>query len=147
MAADAGGCYVDTSALVKRYVPEPGSDAFDAFCTACAVDMLISPLGSTEFTGVLQRRVRNRQLTVRQAGAVRRRFLTDVSVGGWRLVEFGSDMFSAASDLMLELSAPLATLDALHLACALRHGASQLATGDRQLADAAREARLHVHFF
>lgn len=142
-----GGCYIDTSALVKRYLREPGSDAFDEFCAGCEVDMLIGPLGSTEFTGVLQRRVRGKQLTLLQAGAIRHRFLADVVAGGWRLIEFGADAFSKASDLILHLGAPLATLDALHLACALQYGAGELATGDRQLATAARRAKLRVHLF
>lgn len=140
-------CYVDTSALIKRYLPEPGSDAFDAFCDLPSLDRIICPLGGTEFTGVLQRRVRSGEITARQAGAVRERFLSDLSSGGWTLVQFGPDTFSKASELMIHLAAPLATLDALHLACALQHDAVALATADRQLAAAARKAKLQVHFF
>ncbi len=140
-------CYVDTSALVKRYVHEVGSEEFDEFCTASVQNLLICPLGGTEFAGVLQRRVRNGDLTPRQASAIRQRFLADISSGGWNLIDFGNDVFSKASDLIDHLGAPLATLDALHLACALQHGANELATGDRQLANAARKARLRVHLF
>jgi predicted nucleic acid-binding protein len=140
-------CYVDTSALLKRYVGEAGSDAFDAFCGVPEVDRVISPLVATEFTGVLQRRVRTGALTRRQANTVHHSFLSDVAAGGWSTIEFGPDIFSSASQLMLHLAAPLATLDALHLAAALQHGATELATADRQLAVAAREARLHVHLF
>jgi len=145
--APGSGCYIDTSALVKRYVREAGSDAFDEFCAGCEFDMLICPLGGTEFAGVLQRRVRGKQLTLSQMGAIRQRFLSDVSAGGWSLIEFGADIFSKASDLILHLGAPLATLDALHLACALQHGATDIATADRQLATAARKAKLRVHLF
>ena len=109
--------------------------------------MSISPLGSTEFAGVLQRRLRTRQLTLRQAAAIRQRFAADVLAGGWSLIEFGADAFAKASELITHLGAPLATLDALHLACALQHGTRELATGDRQLATAARKAGLRVHLF
>ena len=140
-------CYIDTSALVKRYLPEPGSDAFDDFCDLPSLDRIICALAGTEFTGVLQRRVRTGEITARQAGAVRERFLGDLSAGGWTLVPFGPEIFSKASELMIHLAAPLATLDALHLACALQHDAVALATADRQLAAAARKAKLQVHFF
>ncbi|MGH6609393.1 MAG: type II toxin-antitoxin system VapC family toxin [Burkholderiaceae bacterium] len=149
MAAEvrASSCYVDTSALVKRYMQEAGSEAFDKFCAESGLDMLICPLGSTEFVGVLQRRVRGKQLSARQSGVISQRFLADVAAGGWRLIEFGADVFAEANNLILHLGAPLGTLDALHLACALQHGADELATGDRQLATAARKARLRVHLF
>lgn len=149
MAVEAGPdlCYVDTSALVKRYIEESGSDAFDAFCALARLERLICPLVGTEFSGVLQRRLRSGMLNARQVAAVHRRFLADVAAGGWGMIEFGSDIFSQASDLMFNLGAPLATLDALHLACALQHGVGEFATADNQLAAAARKARLHVHTF
>ena len=129
MALDAEiACYVDTSALVKRYVEEDGSDDFDGFCEQPAFARLICPLGQTEFASVMQQRIRSGMLTSRQTAAVRQRFLTDIVAGGWRVV-------------------PLSTVDALHLACALVHGASDFATADRQLATAARKAKLQVHLF
>ena len=148
MAADrAIACYIDTSALIKRYVEETGSDAFDAFCELPAIERVLCPLGVTEFTGVLQRRVRLRSLTPTQAAAVRRRFLADVAAGGWRIVVFEAEMFSKADSLMIDLGAPLATLDALHLACALQHRTQEFATADLQLATAARKAKLRVRTF
>ena len=148
MAVDAATvCYIDTSALTKRYVEEAGSDAFDAFCELPAIERVICPLGVTEFTGVLQRRLRSRSLSPKQAAAVRQRFLADVAAGGWRIVDFESELFAKANDLMLDLGAPLATLDALHLACALHHGTQEFATADLQLATAARKAKLRVHTF
>ena len=140
-------CYIDTSALIKRYLPEPGSDAFDDFCDLPSLDRIICALGGNEFTGVLQRRVRNGEITARQASAVRERFLSDLYSGGWRMVQIGPDIYSKASELLIHLAAPLATLDALHLACALQHDAAALATADRQLATAARKAKLQVHPF
>lgn len=140
-------CYVDTSAVVKRYVEEPGSDAFDAFCEAGAVELVISPLVPVELTGTLRRRVRGGEINPRYASEARRRFSDDVSARGWVMIPFGAAVFSRASDLMLTLGTPLATLDALHLACALLYGVDALATADRQLAAASRKARLQVHTF
>ncbi len=140
-------CYVDTSALVKRYVEERGSSAFDDFCDSDERDLVISPLVGTELTGTLQRRIRAGHMTARHASEARRRFLDDVVSGGWRMIEFEAAVFSKASDLMLTIGAPLATLDAMHLACALINGADALATSDHQLATASRRAKLQVHTF
>ena len=132
---------------MKRYLEEDGSDAFDAFCELPAVERVMCPLGITEFNGALERRVRLRNLTRSQACAVRQRFLGDVASGGWRVLDLEAEMFSTAGNLMIELGAPLATLDALHLACALHHGTQEFATADRQLATAARRAKLRVRIF
>ena len=149
MARDAAGvaCYVDTSALIKRYVEESGSTEFDEFCDLPDIDRVICPLGATELTGVLQRRVRTGLLTRHQANTLRQSFLSDIVGGGWQMIEFGPDVFSRANQLMLHLGVPLATLDALHLAAALQHGSAEFATADRQLAIAARKAKLRVHAF
>ena len=127
---------------MKRYLEEDGSDAFDTFCELPAVERVLCALGVTEFTGVLEHRVRLRSLTRSQASAVRQGFLVDVAAGGWRVVDFEAEMFSRAGNLMIELGAPLASLDALHRACALHHGTQEFATADPQLATAARKAKL-----
>ncbi len=148
MARDAlAVCYVDTSALIKRYLRETGSDAFDAFCERPELERVICPLGVTEFTSTVQRRIRLGNLNVRQAARVRQGLLADVASGGWRIIDFESDVFSKANQILVDLGAALSTLDALHLACALQYGANQFATADRQLATAARKAKLQVHEF
>ena len=140
-------CYVDTSALIKRYLFETGSDAFDAFCEASGFDHVICPLGVTEFSSTLQRRIRLGSLSTRQAGAARRTLLEDVASGGWRIIDFEPVVFSTANHLLVDLGVPVSTLDVLHLACAIEFGAAEFATADRQLATAARKARLRVHAF
>ena len=140
-------CYVDTSALSKRYVEEEGSDQFDAFCSLPAMQRLICPLGVTEFTSVMQRRRRMGLLTGRQVTAVRERFVSDVAAGGWRMIAFETAAFAKASELMMSLGVPLTTLDALHLATALQFEASEFATADKPLAVAALKTALRVHTF
>ncbi len=142
-----GSCYVDTSALIKRYVAEPGSDEFDAFCERADLHAVISPLGLTEFASAVRRKGRLGDMTGKQQSTVRKRFLDDIAAGGWQVVEFDPIFFDAARTIIEEGGTPLSTLDALHLACALGHGLSQFATADRQLAAAARKAKLRVHLF
>ena len=149
MARDAAAavCYVDTSALIKRYLRETGSEAFEVFCARTEIERVICPLGITEFTSALQRRLRLGNLNARQVALVRQGLIADVASGGWRVIDFESDVFSKANQLLGELGAPLSTLDALHLACALQYGVVHFATADLQLATAARKAKLQVHTF
>ena len=140
-------CYVDTSALIKRYVAESGSAEFDVFCTHSADELVISPLVSTEFESSLQRRLRMGQIAASQVREVRERLHADIASGGWRLQAFEAAVFGRASDLVIRLGAPLAALDALHLASALLCQAQSLATADKQLATAARKAGLRVFPF
>jgi predicted nucleic acid-binding protein len=143
-------CYVDTSALLKRFVHEAGATEFDAFVTQFEGDLVISPLGLTEFVSALQRRVRMAEITADYARQAYMQLLEEVSAGAWTMEAFDPMTFSQATQLITTLSKPLATLDAIHLAIALqlgrRTGVPMLATGDKQLATAAQSAALTVHY-
>ena len=65
----------------------------------------------------------------------------------WSIQPFNTAVIPHATRLIRELSAPLATLDALHLASAQSLGCESLATGDRQFARAVRLCGLIVHEF
>ncbi|RZU02502.1 type II toxin-antitoxin system VapC family toxin [Rivibacter subsaxonicus] len=139
--------YIDTSALAKRYLAEPASDAFDRFLATCGDDYVINPLGATEFESVLQRLQRQQLIDARHARRARTEFGKDLAAALWNMQPFDSDSFSLATALMQDLGVALATLDALHLASAISHQCSGLATGDRQLARAAAARGLDVYPF
>jgi uncharacterized protein len=139
--------YIDTSALAKRYVAERGSDAFDRFLVEHADDFVISPLVATEFESLLQRLRRQRLIDTRYAERARQHFSADLRAALWSMQPFESGSITLAAELMRKLTAPLATLDALHLASAIGLECGGLATGDRQLAKAAGERGLDIHPF
>lgn len=139
--------YFDTSALAKRYVAEPDSDAVDAFVQGLDGERVISPLVATEFESVLARLQRQQLIDERYGELARREFAADLTATLWQMHAFEPTSFARASLLLRELASPLATLNALHLACALELGCDALATGDRQLARAAAESGLAVHAF
>ena len=119
--------YVDTSAAAKLLVEEPHSAAFAAW-TDDHPDVVGTLLLETEL-----RRTAHR-LGVDQ-GAVSellRRF---------RLFEVTAGTFREAGALP---GARLRSLDALHLAAALRLGCQAIATYDERMADAARELGFDV---
>jgi len=139
--------YVDTSALLKRYVNEATSPAFDAFVAGDDDDFIISPLTITELESVLQRRLRQGDFDRRYLGRTRTLFGRDMASALWQVRPFEPAAFDEAARLMRELRQPLATLDALHLASALLYDCDRLATSDRQLARAAEASGLTIHDF
>jgi uncharacterized protein len=139
--------YVDTSALVKRYVREAHSDAFDAFLDREDHGYLIGPLVTTEFESVLERLQRQKIIGGAFARQARSDLAADLASSLWSLRTFDAISFQSAAHLMRTLQSPLSTLDALHLASALGLQCDGLVTADRQLAKAATECGLAVTQF
>jgi predicted nucleic acid-binding protein len=139
--------YVDTSALVKRYLSEAGSDAFDAFFLARA-PLAISRLTVVEMRCALARRRRAQQITAELEAQVLEAFRLDVQDGALALSSFLEDDLTLAYHLMDEVvDLPLRTLDALHLAVARRHAIPEFSTADKKQAEAAQKLGFALHRF
>ena len=128
--------YVDSSALLKRYVDEPDSDAADSLLRSDP------SLLTARHTIVEVRRNLARLLGERDASAARSAFLDDVGV--LSIVELDESTCEAAAGIA-EMTA-VRTLDALHLAAAQRAGGPGLPflTFDVRQAQAARSLGLTV---
>ena len=139
--------YLDTSALAKWYLNEPGSLAFQDFIVQHK-RAAISRLTIVEFRCLLARRLRARELSVQNEADAFRLLQSDIA-GGFLLVHPLHDTHAqAALDLIERLRRhPLRTLDALHLAIALDSGAALLATADRMMVRAAKTLGLPVATF
>lgn len=139
--------YVDTSALVKRYLQEPGSDPFDTFFLSQA-PLGISRLTIIEMRCVLARRRRANQVAPELEAQVLGAFRLDIQDGALVVAPFSEEDLTLADLLMDEVSTvPLRTLDALHLAVARHLTASGFATADKNQAEAARLLGLTLHSF
>ena len=139
--------YVDTSALVKRYLQEPGSDAFDAFFLTQA-PLGISRLTVIEMRCALARRRRANQVSPELETQVQEAFRLDMQDGALIVASFNDDDLTLAYHLMDEVGViPLRTLDALHLAVARHIAATEFATADKNQADAARKLGFALHSF
>lgn len=139
--------YVDTSALIKRYVREPSSARFEQFLSAEEHDLVVSPLGLTEFESMLQRRLRQREFDRRFLERTRDLLARDIESAVWTIHPFDPNVIPHATRLIRELGTPLATLDAVHLASAQALGCGSVATGDRQFGRAIRLCGIAVHDF
>ena len=128
--------YVDSSALLKRYVDEPDSDEANALLARDP------SLLTARHTIVEVRRNLARLLDERDATAAKAAFTEDIAAFG--IIELDSVICEAAADIA-ELTGAR-TLDALHLAAARRIGGSAVpfVTFDLRKAQAARTLGLTV---
>lgn len=140
--------YLDSSALVKRYIPETGSPWVTHLCQTEPVALSI--VGVPEIASALARRAREGALTAAQRDTVFRLFLADVR--SYVVVALNKTIAQRAAALLLTAPAAptpirLRALDALHVATAqwtfARARRRSIATGafvtaDLALADAAR---------
>ncbi len=134
--------YIDTSMLLKRYLPELGSDALDARLVAEQPRLIACELVKAEMVSALRRKQRQGLFDREFAHAAHARFLEDLHHLAVQTVTLESRCVRRATDLLQELETPLATLDALHLATALEQHAQIMFTHDAQLSRAARAAGL-----
>jgi predicted nucleic acid-binding protein len=122
--------YVDSSALLKRYVDEPDSDAAESLLRS-------DPAPLTARHAIVEvRRNLARLLEERDAAAARAAFLEDLAV--FSIIELDRVTCDMAADIAEITGAR--TLDALHLAAARRAGGSAVPflTYDVRQAQAAR---------
>jgi predicted nucleic acid-binding protein len=131
------GVYLDSSALAKLYVPEPGSEPLDRFLRGRR-DLMISELSVTEVISAVARRKREGALGAEQATRIRDAVLSDAASGSFRLLDLNPAVHREAERMLLTTeSVPLRTLDALHIALAVSGGARRVVTFDSRLAEAA----------
>lgn len=139
--------YIDTSALLKRYLPERNSDAFDEWFVA-ATPASVSRLTFVEVRSALARRRREQTLNAAQEASAMNELRIDVQDGVLAVQPGADHHFVDAFHLIDRLdSVPLRTLDALHLAIAGASGATTLATADAVMRRAAEALGMNVIFF
>lgn len=123
--------YVDTSALVKLVVEEPESSALRRFVESNRPRLATSELAIVELL---------RAVRVAAAGAdgIRR---ARQELDAAELIDVDRNLLETAVSWT---SARVRSLDAIHLASALRVGAREMLVYDRRLAEAAAAAGLEV---
>jgi uncharacterized protein len=139
--------YVDTSALIKRYLTEANSDEFDAFFMA-RTPLAISRLTLVEMRSTLARRRRNNEITALLEAQAMDEVRTDIQDGALTVHPINDDQVVRALHLIEQVAPlPFRTLDALHLSAALRIDAREFATADKNQAVAAQALGLTIFTF
>lgn len=136
-----GPIYLDTSALIKLFVPEAESDVLNESLVG-ATDVVISDLALTEMASALGRRTREGLLTPAEA----RRLLGEAGrlARACRRAELTPPTHRRAERLLLTAGSAVRSLDALHVSLAIDAGASTIVTYDSRLALAATGQHLFV---
>lgn len=134
--------YLDASALVKLFVPEPESDELNQALIG-AEDVILSDLALTEMASALGRRTREGLLTQAESRRLHREAAK--LAASCRRAELTPPVHRRAERLLLtSRKVPLRTLDAMHVAMALDTAAATLVTYDPHLRDAATSQGLFV---
>lgn len=131
--------FFDSSAWLKRYIEEVGSETVDAYCRDTD-EVGLSVLCLPETLSALNRKVREKVLPVNLY-----QLLKDNIVGELEdtdIIDLHPDVLVRSIDL-LEAN-QLRTLDALQIGCALVWQADLFVTADRRQLEAARQAGLEV---
>lgn len=104
--------YFDTSALIKRYVDEPGRSQVLRLLRKS--DCVVSAVLPVEVRSALRRRVAEKTLEGRRVPGILRRLAADRAY--WTIVEVSREVLAIAETL--SAAHPLRALDAIHVASA-----------------------------
>jgi len=136
--------YVDTSALAKWYVREPGSDEFEAWVQK-APRPTISSLTLVEMRCLLARWRRAGSLDEQSESRAYALFLQDIDRCHLSVEALDDGDVRSAVHLMGRVDTqPLRALDALHLSICASRRIGKLATADAVMAAAASELGIEV---
>ena len=138
--------YLDTSAAIPLFVPEPASDAVDAWFESCDDTLISSDWILTEFASALSIKVRRGEIEQMQAQGTWKHF-ESFCQSGVRLVPVSRQAFGQAEQLVRNVPGGLRSGDSLHLAMAIEVGAASIATADANLAKNAKSMGLAVNRF
>ena len=127
--------YVDTSVLVAYYCPEAMSGQVQDLLREQETPAL-SLLTEVELTSAVAKKVRLNELGSVEGKRILAKFASHVDVGLFRVISVESHHWRLARGWIGLFTAPLRTLDALHLAIASDE-ALQLVTSDKSLYEAA----------
>jgi predicted nucleic acid-binding protein len=137
------GAYIDTSVLGAYYCPEPLSAAAEDALRRIEAPV-ISVLSEVEFSSLISKKRRLKELNQRQAKEVLDLFATHVAEGFYRRIVLTAEHYLKARQLIASMGIKLHTLDALHLAAAIAETLILL-TADGDLAAAARRHKSRVN--
>lgn len=132
---------LDSSAFAKRYVQEVGSSKLDRILEG-ASELAFCVILVPEIISGLNRRLRERMLTVADYRAVKKQLMDDVRDA--TVLQITPSVISRAVKLLE--SNVLRSLDALHVACALEWQADLFVTSDRRQFTAATNTGLHAEY-
>jgi predicted nucleic acid-binding protein len=140
---------IDTSALVKYYHPEDGTQKVIRIIEEAGSRHYLSRLSLVEMVSAFAGKFRLGQIDAQEFADLRRRFYHDIGQGRFRVIPVTTPRYQAAMQLIAKhFQISLRTLDALQLAVALALShqgmIDQFVCADQRLCDTATEEGLSV---
>ena len=137
--------FFDTSALVKRYYEEEGSETVDELIEAEDSEVVITSLAVVEVASALRRKRNRDEITSDDVSRLLSSFFEE-ALAEFTILPMDDSFSETALDLVLR--SDLRTLDSLQLAAALsivtETSTPVFVCADRQLADVAAERGLET---
>lgn len=130
--------FIDTSALVKFYYPEPESDRIEAILLR-AEQIYISSLTIVEMASALSKKIRMGDLKKEQETVLWTTFLDDLQTGQMEIVTLDERHYFKAADMLREFGGKygIKALDSLHLSVAHSLHNSRFLCSDKTLSKVA----------
>jgi len=137
--------FVDTSALVKFYYPEDGSEKVENFLLS-AERVYLSQIAVTELSSALMKKVRTRTLDMDTQVLIWNAFMDDLDTGQMKLISLDDRHYQKASDIIRNYGQKknIRTLDSLQLVTALDAGDAKFLCADKSLSTLAAQMEFRV---
>lgn len=123
--------YLDTSVLVAYYCPEVLSDQVQRLLSEQA-EPTLSLLTQVELASAVAKKVRSDEMSNTDGNRILAKFTSHVDTGLFQVISIEDYHWQLAKNWIGLFTAPLRTLDALHLAIAANEEL-QLITADKEL--------------
>lgn len=134
--------FLDTSALAKRYVQEPGSGELTELLTSITSEIFISTLAFVEFASAMGRKLRNKEIAEAKVGEAIKELEED-----WyevfAKIQLEDMLAETAAAIALEHS--LKGADAVHLASAQIIGVELFVASDNKLIRVAKKLGINSY--
>jgi predicted nucleic acid-binding protein len=135
--------YFDAAYIAKCYLNEPNAHLVRQFAYG-ADGLACCEIGRVEFYSVIQRHLRENNLSTIEADEILKDFAQDERDGIWQWLPVSSALIRSVCEeiRLLPHTTYLRALDALHLACAKENGFQEIYTNDRHMLDGAQYFQL-----
>lgn len=129
--------FFDSSAFVKRYIEEPGSDSVESICQN-ATEIALSVICIPEIISAMNRRIREGAISQTQYRTIKTCLATETAD-----VTIINLLPEVVADAILVLeNNTVRAMDALHIACALQWNADLFVSSDDRQLNAAKNTKL-----
>jgi len=131
--------FLDSSALVKRFIEESGSDKVEKLCMA-SQEIVVSIISLPEIVSALNRRKREKTISSRQYTEIKERLILEFE--DYLSCPFTPEIIESSIRILERF--PLRAMDAIHLASATSIPIDLFISADVRQLNAAKQMRLKV---